>query len=136
MSKARRSIRIQWATAIWAACSLALLVATGVLAAKILFGRDYREQAFADVQRLEFELTYEDGSAIPHGLKGETLTLETALAMAEAASAGQPEPAHPAEAAPVEASPAVPAPTEVPPAEASPAGESPPPAQTAPQDPS
>lgn len=78
------------ASTIWMACAIALLLASAMLLWKLVFGADYREQALADVQRIEFDIAYQGGNAIPQNLTGETLTLETALAMADAASAPPP----------------------------------------------
>lgn len=81
------------ASMVWLAVAAALLLAMGLLAWKLAFGKDYRQLALDDAQRIEFSLAYQDGNAMPQALVGETLSLETAKAMAAAhtATAKQPE---------------------------------------------
>lgn len=96
------------ASLVWLACTAALAIASIMLGWKLLFGEDYRAQALKDVLRIEFDVTYEDGNAIPRNLVGETISLETALAMSEAASALQ-TPAQPDDIESPEESPTLPA---------------------------
>lgn len=111
------------ASIVWLACTVTLLLGTGVLLWKLVFGEDYRLQALKDAQRIEFDLTYEDGHAAPQNLMGETLSLETARAMSEAAATVPPsEPSAAAPAPVVTETPEEPAeaPTDVPDAPAAP----------------
>lgn len=79
--------RLGMASTLWLAVTAALCIAALALAWKLVFGQNYRAQALADVQRIEFDLRYQDGNAIPQNLEGETLSRETAKAMSEAAVA-------------------------------------------------
>jgi uncharacterized protein len=93
--------KLSIAASIWLACAIGFTLAAAWLGWKLVFGEDYRAQALKDVQRVEFDVVYEGGSARPQNLVGETLSLETALAMSEAAQTvtpdGEPTPPAPQE---------------------------------------
>lgn len=115
--------RLGVASTVWLAVAVALGIAALVLAWKLVFGADYRAQALTDVQRIEFDLRYNDGNAIPQNLEGETLSRETAKAMSAATATMPQEPvAEPAEQPDKTEEPAAP---EAPTTEQSPAEETP-----------
>lgn len=109
----RNPPKLSIAASIWLACAIGFTLAAAWLGWKLVFGQDYIAQALKDVQRVEFDVVYEGGNARPQNLQGETLTLETALAMSEAAKVVTPDNAAPP---PPEAEPQTPAetPTESP----------------------
>lgn len=91
----RNPPKLSVAASIWLACAIGFTLAAAWLGWKLVFGEDYRAQALKDVQRVEFDIVYEGGNARPQNLQGETLTLETALAMSEAAKVVTPDNAAP-----------------------------------------
>lgn len=122
------STRFGIAGTLWLTAAVTFGITALVLTWKLVFGLDYRAQAMQDVQRIQFDLRYQDGNAIPHNLEGETLSVETAKAMSMAAapvpqeSTATTEPQEPVETEPKEPE----APTAEPPATEEPAAEEPP----------
>lgn len=125
--------RMSAASIACAALSVLFLIAGCAMLTLLVFGHDYRQEAFDASQRVEFDVSYDEtGNAIPGNLVGEPLDMETALAMATLAISAQekadtPEETNEEEATQTETAKS---PTDLP-AEAPPPAEPAPPAENA-----